>query len=320
MKFGVREICNVTFKAKSDMQIGNGTFKRGMPVLMIDTATASSLEQSTTTVYASGGRGNARLIAWDGEKTLTFTVTDALLSPIGLSILSGAGLFKGTDVSKNVHIHKTASALLTKVAGSGGSIDLSGALAEGETIDSTAPIFVLEAEADGSIIGKKISDIRVEGNKLTTTATVDATKYVFVDFYITKASNIVDEIQIDASSFGGNFYVEADTLFRNMDGVDLPAIITLPNVKIQSNFTFSMAATGDPSTFDFTMDAMPDYTMFDHTKKVMCVIQVVGESTVATAVTDSVMAHNRSNPIVENENDSVASNNGKETDNDWNKA
>lgn len=320
MKFGVREICNVTFKAKSDMQIGDGTFKRGMPVLMIDTATASSLEQSTTTVYASGGRGNARLIAWDGEKTLTFTVTDALLSPIGLSILSGAGLFKGTDVSKKVHIHKTASAQLIKVAGSGGSIDLSGALAEGETIDSTAPIFVLEAEADGSIIGKVISDITVSGNKLTTTATVDATKYVFVDFYITKASNIVDEIQIDASSFGGNFYVEADTLFRNMDGVDLPAIITLPNVKIQSNFTFSMAATGDPSTFDFTMDAMPDYTMFDHTKKVMCVIQVVGESTVATAVTDSVMAHNRAYQIVENEGDSVTGNDGKETDNNWNKA
>ena len=320
MKFGVREICNVTFKAKSDMQIGNATFKRGMPVLMIDTATASQLEQSTTTVYASGGRGNARLIAWDGEKTLTFTVTDALLSPIGLSILSGAGLFKGADNSKNVHIHKTASAQLIKVAGSGGSIDLSGALAKGETIDSTAPIFVLEAEADGSIIGKKISDITVEGNKLTTTATVDATKDVFVDFYITKASNIVDEIQIEASSFGGNFYVEADTLFRNMDGVDLPAIITLPNVKIQSNFTFSMASTGDPSTFDFTMDALPDYTMFDHKKKVMCVIQVVGDSVAASAVTDSVMAHNKAHQIVENEDDSVTSNDGKETDNDWNKA
>lgn len=320
MKFGVREICNVTFKAKSDMQIGNATFKRGMPVLMIDTATASSLEQSTTTVYASGGRGNARLIAWDGEKTLTFTVTDALLSPIGLSILSSAGLFKGTDVSKLVHIHKTASAQLVKVGGSGGSIDLSGALAKGETIDTTAPIFVLEAEADGSIIGKMISDITVSGNKLTTTATVDAAKDVFVDFYITKPSTNVDEIQIEASSFGGNFYVEADTLFRNMDGVDLPAIITLPNVKIQSNFTFSMASTGDPSTFDFTMDALPDYTMFDHTKKVMCVIQIVEDSVAANAVTDSVMAHNRSNPIVENEGDSITSNDGKETDNDWNKA
>ena len=41
-----------------------------------------------------GGRGNTRLIAWEGEKTLTFTVEDALLSPIGLSVLAGAGLIK----------------------------------------------------------------------------------------------------------------------------------------------------------------------------------------------------------------------------------
>lgn len=58
----------------------------------------------------------------------------------------------------------------------------------------------------------------------------------------------VDEIQIDAENFAGYFYVEADTLFRRQsDGADLPCNITLPNVKIQSNFTFSMASTGDPS-------------------------------------------------------------------------
>ena len=38
-----------------------------------------------------------------------------------------------------------------------------------------------------------------------------------------------------------------------------------------------MAASGDPSTFTFTMDAFPVYTMLDKTKKVMCVIQVIGE-------------------------------------------
>ena len=41
----------------------------------------------------------------------------------------------------------------------------------------------------------------------------------------------------------GYYYVEASTLFRRQsDGVDMPAEITLPNVKIQSNFTFSMAS------------------------------------------------------------------------------
>ena len=97
MKFGVREICDVVFKAKAKTTIGSTTFEQGQPVLYIDSAKTSTIEGAATTVYAQGGKGNARLIAWEGEKTLTFTVEDALLSPIGFSVLSGAGLFKGLD-------------------------------------------------------------------------------------------------------------------------------------------------------------------------------------------------------------------------------
>ena len=45
------------------------------PVLYLDTAKTSTLEGAATTVYAQGGKGNPRLIGWDGEKTLTFEMT-----------------------------------------------------------------------------------------------------------------------------------------------------------------------------------------------------------------------------------------------------
>ena len=79
MKFGVREICNVVFRATQTQYFGDIEVKKGQPVLYIDTAKTASMEGSATTVYAQGGRGNTRLIAWEGEKTLTFTVEDALL-------------------------------------------------------------------------------------------------------------------------------------------------------------------------------------------------------------------------------------------------
>ena len=41
MKFGVREICNVVFKAKASVKIGNTTFRAGQPVLYIDTSLCS---------------------------------------------------------------------------------------------------------------------------------------------------------------------------------------------------------------------------------------------------------------------------------------
>ena len=67
MKFGVREICDVVFKAKSDVTIGKTKFKAGQPVLYIDSAKTSTMEGAATTVYATGGKGNTRLIAWEGE-------------------------------------------------------------------------------------------------------------------------------------------------------------------------------------------------------------------------------------------------------------
>ena len=293
MKFGVREICNVVFRAKSNVTIGNATFMEKQPVLYIDSAKTSTLEGAATTVYAQGGRGNTRLIAWEGEKTLTFTVEDALLSPLGLSVLSGAGLIKAKPGDgEKVFVHTTTTA----VVGADGKIDLTDALNSTDSINATAPTFIVVLESDGSLTGETlkhteiIKDAEEDRNIGFTVDVASAGKTVMVDYYVEKVSANVSEIQIDAENFAGYYYVEADTLFRRQaDGVDLPANITLPNVKIQSNFTFSMASTGDPSTFTFTMDAMPGYTYFDTKKKVLCVIQVVEDAESATTTWSSVM-------------------------------
>lgn len=289
MKFGVREICDVVFKAKSEVKIGKATFLPGQPVLYIDSAKTSTIEGAATTVYAQGGKGNARLIAWEGEKTLTFTVEDALLSPIGFAVLSGAGLFN-FDSTDKVMVHCSQQETVI-----GGKITLS------EVPSLNAPIFVMKM-VDGSFdASTKITAVPVEGSKEVTLTGIE-NGVVFVDYYTVK-SEAVTEMQIDADNFAGYYYVEAATLFRNENGKDLPAEITFPKVKIQSNFTFTMASTGDPSTFTFTMDAMPDYTMFDKTKKVMCVMQVVNETS-ANEERHSVMTLEDDEKVVETDNDS----------------
>lgn len=53
-KFGVREICDVTFKAKQPVKIGKTTFEANQPVLVIDSAKTSTIEGASTTVYAQG--------------------------------------------------------------------------------------------------------------------------------------------------------------------------------------------------------------------------------------------------------------------------
>ena len=276
MKFGVREICDVVFKSLQAGQVGNMPVVKGQPVLYIDSAKTSTIEGAATTVYAQGGKGNARLMAWEGEKTLTFTVEDALLSPIGFAMLSGAGLFDAST-TEVAYVHTTAIADIVNKAA---VITLEGK----ETLADNAPLFVMEY-SEGSI-GKMLTATAADTSEtadtdttITITITGDTSaKQVFVDFYVQKTTNVT-ELQIDAENFAGYYYVEASTLFRReSDGKDLPAEIVFPKVKIQSNFTFTMASSGDPSTFTFTMDALPAYTMFNKKKKALCAIQVIDDS------------------------------------------
>lgn len=335
MKFGVRECANIVFRAKTPTNIGKYSFSAGQPVLYIDTATTSSVEQSTNTVYAQGGRGNVRLVSWEGEKTLTFTVEDALLSPISLAMLSGADVFQGSETVQKVHFHTTTAGASLEVANNKGTIDLSDFLGANENLCETndSPIYVIFTDGSGDLTGEMVISgndtvtvkqnsagayqiIEIEYPKLKGlnwgTSTYDdgngyvksGTYSVFVDYYLDKASSAVDELQIAADNFAGNYYVEADTLFRRQsDGVDLPANLTFPNVKIQSNLTFQLSGTGDPSTFTFTMDALPGYTYFDKTRKVMCVIQVIEDFSNADKNLQPVMPSNA--PQLEHKKDEV---------------
>jgi hypothetical protein len=305
-RFGSREICDVTFKATvNNQKVGNKEFKAAQPVFVIDTATASNMEQATTTVYAQGGRGYNRLIAWEGEKTMTFTVTDALMSPLGLAVLTGAGFAKENAVK---HIHVTYDVALD--ANGSGSIDSEDLAAElGLPLASTIEVcndtklvpYATILDHNGAIVGwadsvtlsgtesatlENIIEVK-ENQPLEIEATSAANSTIKLDFYVRMTTGAT-EITISPDDFGGFFYVEADTLYRNQDGKDMAATITFPKVKIQSGFTLAMAPTGDPSTFDFVMDAFPAYTYFDHTKKVVCDITIVsGDTAEASSVEHS---------------------------------
>jgi hypothetical protein len=290
MKFGVREICDVTFKAAANNQkVGNKVFKKYQPVFMIDTARTSNMEQASTTVYAQGGRGYSRLIAWEGEKTMTFTVEDALMSPMGLAVLSGAGLIKhDMDNSARVHVTVQTSIKSNKV-----SIDLDSlreetglATATKFLICNKIPMYATTFANDGATgfysIETPAEAVEVaEGapGELTLAESVADGTVVVVDFYLAM-TNSVTTVEIGPEDFGGYYYVEAQTLFRDeATGKDLAASLTFPKVKIQSGFTFTMAASGDPSTFTFTMDAFPGYALCKPEKKTMCDIQIISAAT-----------------------------------------
>jgi hypothetical protein len=291
MKFGVREICDVVLKAKANQKIGNKIFYKNEPVIYFDTLKTSSMEGAATTVYAQGGRGNSRLMAWEGERTVTFTMEDALISPAGFMILSGAGLIEASSENK-IKVHTTEQTNKTRWSDSGNDliIELESEPYVGDGSEDFIYVMLLDEKGE---IGtepyipehtaaqkndKGRWEITVKSHDDYThdlvKANYGANPIVLVDYYVERDGG-VSEITITPDKFGGYYYLEASTLFRNTDGVDMPAEFVIPNCKIQSNFTFTMASSGDPSTFTFTIDAFPDYTRFNPNKKVLAAIQIV---------------------------------------------
>ena len=67
-----------------------------------------------------------------------------------------------------------------------------------------------------------------------------ANETVKLDFCIRMTTDAT-EISVDSQDFGGFFYVEADTLYRNQDGKDMAATSAFPRVKVRSGFTLAMA-------------------------------------------------------------------------------
>ena len=334
MKFGVREICDVVLKAKAAQKVGNKIFYAGEPVIYFDTLKTSSLEGTATTVYAQGGRGNSRLIAWEGERNLTFTMEDALISPEGFMILSGAGLISANpDKPIYQHLTETVDAYDSKrfiydlengkfavyvenlpylPNNRGDNFAYVMLMKNGEIItEPYIPVHDGDEKMPGAEDEVMPATITDENGKVYYRVAVmdhdmyiDLASYedeqegghkyegengaydvvdlpnelkfdaVLVDYYTARKAGAT-QMEITADKFGGNYYLEASTLFRDTNGVDMPAEFVIPNCKIQSNFTFTMASSGDPSTFTFTMDAFPDYTRFDHSKKVLAAVQVI---------------------------------------------
>lgn len=282
MRFGIRDITDVVFKARSRMRIGNEVFQAGQPILYIDTAKTATVEGAATAVYATGGRGNPRLVAWEGDRTVTFTVEDALLSPESFALLSGALVSKASVDNKvkigtwfEAPIQADGTVVLDyDICGDDHDIFVSDEFPMfGVVLDDAGAVGVHCGEQIGlEGIVPNCNVYSVSRDHALTISFAGAEKYagrtMRVDCYVEKTSGVTT-LDVTAEDFSGNFYVEALTFFREQaSGTDMPVFIIFPNVKIQSNFTLSMANTGDPSTFTFTMDCFPGYVKGDYSRKV----------------------------------------------------
>lgn len=229
-KYGIKEVADLTFYHISD----EGT--PDYPVLYIDTAKVSTLEFTSETADARGGKGNPKLITWDYGKEITVSIEDALFSAKSMAIMFGNGSVKEFT---NGLIMKTET-FKAKASGDDAS-------ACGWSDKFEAPNGKLYAKHNAKFFNADSSDAD---------AFVKGSTY-FCSYDLLAEGAV---IEVSANSFPGTYYVTGDTFARSeVNGEDEFFQFIIPKAKVTSENTITLEAEGDPSVFNMNLTVLrPD--------------------------------------------------------------
>ena len=252
-KFGAKEVLDVTLY---DMATN-------APVITFDTLKTSSIEVTTEKVYARGGKGNPKLITWEINKEATMSISDALLSPKSLELVSGWATAVGSQTvafrQKNEYDLTDVNAPVDKgdlyplTATSGGVITLAYTPSS-----AVANIYVYLADDD---CGTRVdmTGASLSNNVLTLgsagIATAASKKVIVYYDYSSPATSTSWTITSD--KFAGAYRMVGTTVIRNAaTGKDEAFVIDCPNIQFSSGLTLDFSAEGDPEPSNFDVEIM----------------------------------------------------------------
>ena len=235
--YGLREVADLTF---FDLTTNK-------PFLYMDYALTSTNEHSADTTYATGGKGNPRRLAFDGNRQSTLTISTQIIDFRIIALLAGAEVEKGvTNVFKRE--------VLTAV-GDIGSVEIT--LSE-TPVNGTVTVFPLSSDA---VVGEE-EDITVAGKDVTIADGIAGTQYVV--YYQFESDSNAEKISFKAKNFPKYCRIVGDTLIKNeATGVNEPFQMVAHKAKPQANFTLTMASEGDPTTLEMNFDLFADASVDD---------------------------------------------------------
>lgn len=230
-KYGIKEVADITFYALD----GNGV--PAYPVLYIDTAKTSTIEQTADEATANGGKGNPALISWDFNKDINVTLEDALFSAKSLAIMFGNGkvstIENGKVMKTEVFSTKASRASIAALKTSGDWKD--------------------EYEGPNGKIYTKQNSKFYDANGKSVAAFEANTKY-FCTFDLNMNGSV---IEIGANTFPGTYYVTGDTFARSQaSGEDEFFQFIINKAKVLSENSITLEADGDPSVFSMNLHVL----------------------------------------------------------------
>lgn len=241
-RWAVREAAEVTF---FDLVTEDA-------IVTLKTLKMTEVQTSGETVYARGGRGNAKLVGFTSDREATVTVQDAIFDNLALAMLTGNDITEGSFEINMIHEFMIPDESPYTVT-----------LPQDE-IESIKTIYILDS--DGVTNKIKLAEAEttpdagefvIAGNVLTFNVAEAGLRGRA--YYTVKTDATAKKVQVTSDMFGGSFKVVADVMVRDESTKkDYFAQFIIPNAKIEDDFSFNFAPEGDPSVLDIPLEILKD--------------------------------------------------------------
>lgn len=200
----------------------------GAPKVTLKTLKMTEVTTNGETTYAMGGRGNAKIVGFSGNREARVTIQDAIFDNKALAMLTGKEI---TTASRSKIITEEL------VVGASGKLTLSNATVDGEV------------KVQG-----QVDPLTAAAGIVSTSDLAPDTK-VLVSYELIAATASV--ITVTAKDFAGTYKLVLDVVVRDIDtGKDYYGQFIAPKVQVENEFTFSFSPDGDPSVLDIPVEIL----------------------------------------------------------------
>ncbi|MEC0210237.1 hypothetical protein P4H70_14965 [Paenibacillus ehimensis] len=227
-----------------DLQFFNYVTKK--PIMTMDYATSAQTENTAEVVYARGGAGNPRRIAWPGDKQTTVTVETQIFTMQHLAMLAGEDIVSGNSEIFKREVHPVED------GGTGKKVVKLKKTPMGTTTDVAVFAFV------NGILGDSQQVESISNSEVTLAASATAAIGSEVEVYYRWQATEAKKLSFTSKGFPPYVFMVGDTVYADeVAGEVVSAQLKFYKAKLQPNFTISNSPTGDPSSLSLKFDVFP---------------------------------------------------------------
>lgn len=224
--FANREVCDLIFE--------DYTTKK--PFLNMDYANVSTTEITGETVFAYGGKGHPKRVAFSGERGGTLTIETQIQSFRLYQLLTGGDMSKTAKFMAREELTVAENGIVT--------------LAAQPSDSATVNVFAADDDC-GTALSVTVADQQV-------TITGASAGDKVIAYYVKDITDKVEKISIKGSSFPKVFTVYGDTVMKSENDELLPYKFIAYKAAPQPNMSLGMSSSGDPATITITCDLLAD--------------------------------------------------------------